>query len=266
MPARLSIVSKAFIELLGSMFFHFIGSVSPTPITNGLALMVLVLFCGKVSGANLNPAVSLSFALIGYMHPLHTVIYSIAQVSGSMLGALLISALVPGLPPGAHIRASTDVGYDYASGCAYPRSSELTDLQLVGWESMCTCVFILSVMTTVWYTQHKHGYGNTGPLIIGFSLTSNILAASRFSGGVLNPARAIGSAVVFRCPEQHRIIFYVCGQYIGAVLASMVMIPFYGVAENAWFSRFVPSFPTSGVLKTLQTTIQLTNQRIDSGV
>eukprot|EP00798_Chlamydomonas_sp_ICE-L_P019572 gene19570-26256_t len=57
-------------EFTGSMIFHFIGSASPTPAANGIALIVLVYFTAKISGAHLNPAVSFTFMLLGHTNPL----------------------------------------------------------------------------------------------------------------------------------------------------------------------------------------------------
>lgn len=246
-----SLLAKACIEYLGCVIFHFIGSVSATAVTNGLALMVLVLFCGKVSGANLNPAVSLSFVLIGYMTPVEMVVFWAAQVAGCITGALIIAILVPGLAIGTVI----DTTVHLTSGCFYPRSSPpLTHMQLFGWEFVCTCAFIIAVLTTVWFTQRKNGYGSTGPLVVGFSLMSNILAASPFTGGALNPARVLGSVAVFRCPRPDCIAYYVSGELTAAFAAAFVMIPFYGIAQGAWFMRYVPAAPISRVLHALRVT------------
>lgn len=217
---------KLFAELSASMIFHFIGSLSPTPYANGIALIVLVYYTAKISGAHLNPALSLTFTLLGYTNPLEMLAYWCAQVSGCIIGALWIKVLVP-----------SSMGFSN-QGCFYPDGA-LSNSLIFGWEAFCTFTFILPIFTVVWYTIHKTGYGNTGPIIVGLSLVANAYAAGPFTGAALNPARVLGSLAVFDCSKEHAL-YYILGELLGAAMVPICVIPFYGINENAWWLQMLP--------------------------
>ena len=220
-----NLLTKSLAEFVACMIFHFVGSVSPTPLTNATSLLVLVYYTARMSGAHLNPSLSLTFALLGYINPLELVVYWASQVAGCVFGALWIALLVPGMAIG-RLPQSTD-----ASGC-FTSSPVLTSAQLVGWEAAGTFVFILPIFSVVWYTQHKSGYGNTGPIIVGVSLYAAASAVAAYTGAALNPARAVASSIVFRCPGASKAGLYVAGELIGGALVPLAIIPWYGLSSS----------------------------------
>lgn len=240
---------KLWAEFLGCMMFHFIGSVSPTPWANGIALMTLVYYTAKTSGAHLNPAVSTTFMALGHITPFEMLGYWCAQVVGCACGALWIAALVPRLYIGADI---TDARALYHSGCFVPQSG-LTHAQVFGWEALCTLCFIAPIFAVVWYTQTKHGYGNTGPIVIGLSLIANAMVAGQFTGGALNPARAVGSQIVFHCPETSFLWCYVVGELTAGVLAPVLILQWYGISPEAWYLAYLPDFTKARLLHSSST-------------
>jgi len=215
------------------MIFHFVGSISATPWTNGLALLVLVYFTAKISGSHLNPSVSTTFMLLGHINPMEMLVYWIAQVSGCLIGAMWISLLVPGI----HIGESVDPLLIQYSGCFIPNST-LSNAQIYGWEAVCTFCFITPIFAVVWYTQHKSGYGNTGPIIVGCSLIVNAFVAGPFTGAALNPARVMASPIVYKCPTNLlKILYYILGEMTGGILAPLLIIPWYGISSSGWYFR-----------------------------
>lgn len=229
---------KFWAEFVGCMMFHFIGSVSPTPWTNGISLMVLVYYVAKISGGHLNPTVSSVFMMLGYINPFEMLIYWIAQISGCAVGALWIRALVPNLYLWETISNVDALAH---SGCFVPKQG-ITDAQIFGWEAVCTFCFIAPIFAVVWYTSNKSGYGITGPIMVGFSLMSNAFAAGQFTGAPLNPARVLGSPIVFDCPANNKIGYYILGEMTAGVLVPFMLIPWYGVAKNAWYQKYFPGF------------------------
>jgi len=213
--------------------FHFIGSVTPTAMANGLALMTSVYYSAKVSGAHLNPAVTTVFSIMGFTHPVEAVLYIVSQVLGCVTGALLIALVIPnskigGIPP-----------IDHALGCFVPKAG-LTNANIVAWETIGTIMFIVPVMSVVWYTQNKQGYGNTGPIMVGISLIASALAVGGWTGASFNPARSLGSAIVFDCSQGRTLGAYVGGQMLGAFLAPLIIIPWYGISNQSWFMAYIP--------------------------
>jgi glycerol uptake facilitator-like aquaporin len=228
-----NLLSKFCAELSACAIFHFIGSVSATPWANGIALMVLVYYTAKTSGAHLNPALSMTFTLLGHTNPIEMLVYWIAQFSGCIIGALWIAALVPDLGIGAN-----GINDPY-SGCFTP-SPKLSKINIFYWEAFSTFCFILPIFSVVWYTIHKEGYGNTGPLMVGLSLIANALAAGPFTGAALNPARVLASPAVFKC-DNSVIPYYVAGEMLGAALVPIIIAPWYGISQDAWYLSIVSS-------------------------
>ena len=249
-----SVLSKFSVELFACMMFHFIGSVAPTPWANGIALIVLVYFTAKTSGAHLNPAISLSFMMLGYTNPLEMLAYWAAQVAGCMLGALWIAMLVPDLVVGgAIVRSGPGPFYD---GCFVPTAG-MSARNVFGWEAVCTFNFVVTIFSVVWYTYRKEGYGNSGPLLIGLSLLVNAMVAAPFTGAALNPARVLGSYAVFRCGTSASVGYYVAGEMLAGFLVPFVTIPWYGICPNSWYLRLVPK-SVARRMKNTQPSIVLT--------
>lgn len=225
------VYSKFTSELLACTMFHFIGSISPTPYANGAALMVLVYWTAKTSGAHLNPALSLTFTMLGHTNPIEMVVYWSAQIIGCIIGAAWIWALLP----------SSDDTYQQLNGCFVPNES-LSHIQIFGWEAFLTFTFILPIFAVVWYTTHKKGYGNTGPIMIGLSLFASAMAGGSFTGAALNPARVIASPVIFNCKNEEHVWLYVCGEICGAALVPLFIIPWYGINPEAWYIPLLPMY------------------------
>src|ERR1700690_1844047 len=99
---------RLFSELLGTFFLVLVaagggmmGQAFPNTISRtaavvapALMVMAIILFMGKVSGAHLNPAVSIAFALRGDFPWKRVPGYVVAQFTGAVLATLLLWALV----------------------------------------------------------------------------------------------------------------------------------------------------------------------------
>lgn len=229
---RPNLLSKFFAEFSACTIFHFIGSAAPTPWANGIVLAVLVYYTAKTSGAHLNPALSLTFMLLGYTNPLEMMVYWAAQMTGCIFGAVWLAILVPGLYFGSQQQGQF-------CGCFYPGHVGMTKAYVFGWEAFGTFCFILPIFSVVWYTLHKKGYGNTGPLMVGLSLVANALAVAPFTGAAFNPARVLASPVVFKCNNTY-LVYYVIGELIGASLVPFIIAPWYGISPTAWYISVVP--------------------------
>src|ERR1700738_871262 len=99
---------RLFSELLGTFFLVLVaagggmmGQAFPGTISRaaavvapGLMVMAIILFMGKVSGAHLNPAVSIAFSLRGDFPWRRVPMYLVAQFAGAILAPLLLWALL----------------------------------------------------------------------------------------------------------------------------------------------------------------------------
>ncbi|KAK9804201.1 hypothetical protein WJX72_001022 [[Myrmecia] bisecta] len=243
MPGLLQIPSGRFYsgqflaavlaEFVGSLLFTLCGGVSPfgkavgqvqfktegavadfTPWGNGLTLAALVYITANVSGGHLNPAVTLATMVTGHISVKKGCVYILAQLVGSIFGALLTAGLVPGAEVGQGIGAV---------GCFHEYAG-VSPGQLFGWELMMTFVLV-SVVYAV--AVGEPNFGIVGPLIVGLTLSAMVSIGSQYTGASLNPARVFGPTVVYHC-FWNRLWIYWLGEFLGGLAAGIVAWPLYG--------------------------------------
>jgi len=180
---------------------RFGGTVVPGPVrvtAPGLMVMAVILFMGGVSGAHLNPVVSVAFALRGDFPWQRVVGYVIAQFAGAVLATLLLVALL-----GKHGNA----------GLTLPGPGISTDVALA-WEVLLTMGLVSVILGTA------SGSQNLGP-IAAIGVGSYIVLAGLFgapvSGASMNPARSLGPALVLE--DWTSWWAYLLGPLIGALIA-----------------------------------------------
>ena len=232
--------TKCTAEFLGCMMFHFIGSLSGTAVGNAVALMSIVYFTAKLSGAHLNPALTIMFSMLGHTNPIVLCFYVASQILGAIFGALWLAFLVPGLTLRNDQRIITpdNIAFTEYDGCFRPRT-DLSSIQIIIWEAIGTFMFILPIFSVVWYTQHKSGYGTTGPIMVGIALYSSASAVGAFTGAALNPSRVLASYYVFGCVPGFTVGCYIAGEIIGTLCASLFIIPWYGISQEPWYIQYV---------------------------
>jgi aquaporin Z len=143
------------------------------------ALMVaaIILFMGTVSGAHLNPAVSVAFAARGDFPWKRVPAYIVAQFVGAALATLLLWALI---------------GKQGSAGLTLPGSGISTGTALV-WELVLTAGLVSVILGTA------SGAQQIGPLAaigVGSYIALAGLWGSPVSGASMNPARSLGPALV----------------------------------------------------------------------
>ena len=89
----------------------------------GFAVAVVVAAMGRLSGAHINPAVTVAVLITGHVSPMRGLLYIAGQLGGAAIGALLIVAVVPG--DGGSLGA-TSLGADVSSGAGLLAESILT--------------------------------------------------------------------------------------------------------------------------------------------
>jgi len=204
---------RLFSELLGTFFLvtvgvgggmvaaRFGGAAVPGPVravSPGLMVMAIILFMGAVSGAHLNPAVSVAFALRGDFPWRRVGPYIAAQFAGAVLATLLLEALI---------------GKHGSAGLTLPGPGVSTGTALA-WEALLTTGLVSVVLGTA------SGAQQLGP-IAALGVGSYIILAGLFGGPVsgasMNPARSLGPALVLG--DWTSWWAYLIGPMIGAGLA-----------------------------------------------
>lgn len=203
---------RLFSEILGTFLLVLVGAgagvvnaVSNGAISRaaavtapGLMVLTVILFMGAISGAHLNPTVSIAFAARGDFPWRRVPGYIIAQLVGSTLACLLLCAMF---------------GKVGRLGATEPGPG-ISDLQALIMEFVLTTGLVSTILGTASKAQ------NLGP-ISAFGVGAYIILAglwsSPISGASMNPARSLGPDVVL-LDFSHSWV-YVVGPLAGGLLA-----------------------------------------------
>ena len=200
-------------ELVGTFFLvvaaagaGMVEALYPGTVSLGMAvvapaLMVMgvILFMGKISGAHLNPAVSLAFALRGDFPWKRIPGYVVAQLLGASLAALLLSVLV---------------GVSSTYGGSYP-GSHTSDVQALFVEALLTFGLVSVILGTSSGAQSVGLFAALG--VAGYIALAGLWAAP-LTGASMNPARTFGPNFVGGDLGPFWFV-YVCGPLLGALCA-----------------------------------------------
>lgn len=168
----------------------------------GLVLFLLVQVLGGVSGAHLNPAVTAAAAMLKRIDPVDAIVYVLAQLSGAVLGALLVKGLL--LDEGRAVNygapdVSPLLGSDFAGAVA---------------EGIGTFLLVLAVVAVA---LNKRAWREWAPLTIGLTFAFAVMIFGPLTGGSFNPARWFGPALI--SDEFGGVWPYIVGPLVGAALA-----------------------------------------------
>ena len=167
-------------------------------LVSGLIISAMIYAVGHVSGAHLNPAVTLGFA-VGRHFPVKEVpIYWGSQLLGAVIGALSLRALFG------------EVGI---MGGTVPRGSTLESF---GFEIPLTFILMFVIMAVATDSRAK---GPHAALAIGATVALNSIFGGPISGGSMNPARSFGPALAVWHWADHWI--YWVAPFIGASVAAL---------------------------------------------
>jgi aquaporin Z len=188
----------------GGMMGHaFPGVISRTAAVVAPALMVMaiILFMGKISGAHLNPAVSIAFALRRDFPWQRVPGYIVAQLGGATLAALFLHAVI-------------NVSAMYGSN--YPAHG-YSDMAAFWMELILTTGLVSVILGTASGAQN---IGIIGAFGVGGYIALAGLWGSPISGASMNPARTFGPDLVSTTFTGYWV--YIAGPIAGAVLAVVI--------------------------------------------
>jgi MIP family channel proteins len=160
----------------------------------GLVIMVMVYATGHLSGAHINPAVTIAFTLSRHFPRRDAAAYVIAQLAGASAGALALLAVWPDRPGdlGATV-PSVGVG----SALAY--------------EALLTAFLMFVIMAVATDTR---AVGAAAAIAIGGTVGLDALFGGPVTGASMNPARSFGPALA--AGTWNDFWLYVLGPVLGA--------------------------------------------------
>jgi aquaporin Z len=198
------VLGTAFLVLAaagGGMMSHaFPGVISHGAAVTAPALTVLgiILYMGKVSGAHLNPAVSIAFALRRDFPWRRVPAYIVAQLAGATIAALILHAVI-------NVSASYGSNYPakgYSAGAAF-------------WMELILTTGLVSVILGT--ASGAQNVGVIGALGIGAYIALAGLWGSPISGASMNPARTFGPDLASGNFTSYWV--YIAGPIAGAAIA-----------------------------------------------
>lgn len=165
-------------------------------LTFGLVVLAMIYAIGDVSGAHINPAVTMGFWLAGRLPGGMVLPYVTVQVIGAIAASLLLRWLFP---------SNTLVGTTLPHGPAY--QSFVLEISL-------TLILMLVILSVSTGAKEK---GITAGIAVGSVIGLEAMFAGPITGASMNPARSIGPALV--SGHLSYLWLYILAPLIGAALA-----------------------------------------------
>jgi len=168
-------------------------------LTFGLVIMAMVYATGHLSGAHLNPAVTLAFVLTRHFPRAEAAAYLAAQALGALAAAAVLAAIWPSEPAALGTTLPT-VG----AGSAF------------AYETMLTAFLMFVIMAVATDTR---AVGAAAAIAIGGTVGLDALFGGPVTGASMNPARSLGPALV--TGELHDLWLYLLAPPLGAALGAL---------------------------------------------
>ncbi len=165
----------------------------------GLAVIAAVYALGPISGAHINPAVTIAFAASGLFSWSKVPGYALAQTLGALLASWYLKLLFPTVA---------------SLGETLPNDSLQ---QTFGLEVILTLTLMLVIFLT---TQNNPEAANFAGLVIGLTVWFEAAVFGPIEGCSMNPARSIGPGLVSGHTEG--LWIYIIAPILGALIAVAV--------------------------------------------
>lgn len=226
---------KIFAEILGTGLLVFVGAgvatlsfgfefaglsvsagVVATALAFGLIMLIMAYAIGPLSGAHINPAVTMGFLVSGRMSAGDALMYWGSQIVGGIIGAGVLRAIFAGA-----------AAYETGDGGTGLGANGWGDASMIGinvWgalaiEIVLTFIFVavvLSVTTKVASTA-------LSGLAIGLALATVHLVGIPFTGTSVNPARSLGPALFTGGTALSQLWLFIVAPLIGGAIAALAV-------------------------------------------
>ncbi len=204
-------LQAALAEFIGTFALTFIGGAAiangaaglvGVAFAHGVTLMVMIYALGAISGAHVNPAVTLGLALGKQIKWNNAIVYWVAQFLGASVAGFALLAIFSD--------PSAQTGF--LGTPALGANVTVTTGILV--ETILTFFLVLTVFGTAVDERAPKGFHG---LAIGFVLVMDILAGGPLTGAAMNPARYFGTALAAN--HLGELAVYLVGPAVGAIIA-----------------------------------------------
>ena len=165
----------------------------------GLIVMAMILSFGHISGAHINPAVSIALCVSKRFSRRHLTPYIIVQLAGALLASYILHYLFPA---------------NELLGATIPSGSNVQSCIL-------ECILTFLLMIVILTSTQKKEHSLIGPaLAIGATVGLEALFAGPVCGASMNPARSLSPAIIGG--HYQSLWVYIFGPVLGALVGSFV--------------------------------------------
>ena len=195
-----------------------IGIENPIAITGisfafGISVIAMAYSIGQVSGAHLNPAVSMGAMVAGRLSTADFVGYAIGQTIGAIVAAFLIFIMAKG----------SAGGYDLANGLGQNGwgagyGGEFFMISAFIFEVVATAVFLVVILGVT----DETGTPAMAGLVIGLTLVMIHLVGITITGTSVNPARSIGPALFVGGTAMAQLWLFIAAPLIGGAIGGLL--------------------------------------------
>ncbi|XP_019412025.1 PREDICTED: aquaporin-5-like [Crocodylus porosus] len=221
----LAFARAVFVEFLATLIFVFIGlgsalkwpsalpSILQISLAFGLGIATLVQAFGHISGAHINPAVTIAFFVGNQISFFRMLFYVVAQLVGAITGAGILYGVTPANTHG-------NLAINALNNNITPGQALVVEILLTFQLAMC-----------IFASTDNRRTDNLGSpaLSIGLSVCLGHLIGIYFTGCSMNPARSFAPSVIMRRFSSAHWVFWV-GPILGAVLAALlyfyILVPY----------------------------------------
>ena len=176
----------------------------------GLSIVAAAYSIGAISGAHLNPAVSLGMMMAGRMSAAEFAGYAVAQVIGAIIGAAVLYLIASGSAGWAGGLGQNGYGAGYLG--------EYSVTAALVFEFVMTFIFVTVILGA---TGAGSAAGFAG-LAIGLTLTAIHLVGINVTGVSVNPARSIGPALFVGGTALAQLWLFIVAPLAGGAVAGLV--------------------------------------------
>jgi MIP family channel proteins len=224
-PKKLVIVSQLkteifyqalFSEFIGTMLLTLIATSTCLPIASksvpdlhgalvsSFIIATIIVGFGHISGAHVNPAVTVTFLVSAEIDVIRAVCYIVMQSLGAICGSSLLCLLVPS-------DVQSNLGLTMITrGVSIPQAIII--------EIIIT--FILCFTVHAVCDKQRDDIGGSKALAVGLAVIVGCLFGGPYTGASMNPARSLGPAVLMNSWKNHWVYWF--GPMIGAILAAFI--------------------------------------------
>lgn len=216
----MTLVKKSTAELIATFVLTFAGcgaivvesltgalGHTGVALTWGFVVLVMIYTFGHISGAHMNPAVTLAFRFQGEISTREALNYMGAQFLGAILASLALYVLF--------IEETGDVAHLAYLGTTLPRGSSMQSFVL---EFILTMILMIVVYGSA---VHARAVKSFAGMAIGLTVGLEALFAGPITGASMNPARSLGPALV--SGHYEHLWIYLTATTLGAISGLLLM-------------------------------------------